>query len=251
MQIIIILLLALPLVAAHPWDWSFPITTTTKTVTKTAWKITKTITVTNTNCPTFYPPTTTVTPTITPTSTTPTQTTTYSACAPTLQLFTATFDDIPYNTASPEPAYPPTPYNGLTYSNWFLDEYTGFIKPSSGNTTIISYDARIPRIIKRSSPNQTFRLKQLSYACSSGYPQNECTLTVVGIGAKEYGVKTVRQQLTYPKLDNQVGFFMRNWTFDANWGYLEEVRVEGGIIDGTSDYTGVLLDSIDYELTTC
>lgn len=223
--------LTLPfLTSAHP----------TKTVTKTHYIKTKIVTVTETAaCPTV--PNTTSTPT-----------TTYTACAPTLESVVANYDDIPFNSNSSNPAYPPTPYKGLVYSNWQLNRYTGFIRPATGNTTIISHDARIPRTIKRSSINQTFRLTQLAYACSSGYPQDECKITIVGIGAKELGRKEVRQEMTYPKLNSDEGFYMALWAaFDANWGGLEEVRFEGGTINGTAEHTAIMLDSLAYELTTC
>jgi hypothetical protein len=60
-----------------------------------------------------------------------------SAYCPTSMPMSVGFDDLPFNEGSDNPI--PRPYNALTYYLFQVDQYDGFIPPTSGNQWAIAY----------------------------------------------------------------------------------------------------------------
>lgn len=188
-------------------------------------------------------PTKTVTKTVTATSTTTSVlTVTAPACPP--ELVAADYEDLKFTEA--EPNAPPTPYKGLIYENFYVDEYDGFIPPASGKNTLISYDSNKPRIIK--AAKGTFDLYTIAVACSAGYPQAPCEIVIEGKGK---GGKNYKATYIYPALDSSVGFQMLTMPF-KQWNDIEEIRVVSArLTDRAPDdpYTpGFVIDDLRYNL---
>jgi hypothetical protein len=60
-----------------------------------------------------------------------------SGCKPTKESKLAQFDDLPFNDGSASPI--PPHYYGLSYSTFQVDQYDGFIPPTSGNQWAMAY----------------------------------------------------------------------------------------------------------------
>jgi hypothetical protein len=58
-------------------------------------------------------------------------------CRPSQKTYTAQYDDLPFNEGNPNPI--PNPYNGLVYTLFQVDQYDGFIPPTSGNQWTMAY----------------------------------------------------------------------------------------------------------------
>jgi hypothetical protein len=58
-------------------------------------------------------------------------------CTPGRKSYIAQYDDLPF--LEPDPSPIPTPYNGLNYTLFQVDQYDGFIPPTSGNQWTMAY----------------------------------------------------------------------------------------------------------------
>jgi hypothetical protein len=58
-------------------------------------------------------------------------------CHPIREPKTAKYDDLPFYEGSPNPI--PPHYYGLSYFDFQIDQYDGFIPPTSGNQTAIAF----------------------------------------------------------------------------------------------------------------
>lgn len=206
-------------VAASPTNPTPKPITSTKTITKT-----RTV---------HHTSKITVTTTVTATPTTP-------ACPD--QNVTADYDDLIQN--DPIPAT----YKGLIYENFYVDEFDGFIKPTSGKNMLISYDSNIARVIKPAKG--TFDLYTMDVACSSGFPQASCEIVVQG-----FTKAGLANQATYfyNALDSTTPqpFPMSTMPF-KQWKDLTEIRIlSARLTDRAPDdpFTpGFVIDDLRYNL---
>jgi hypothetical protein len=60
-----------------------------------------------------------------------------STCKPTKESKIAQFDDLTFNDGSASPI--PPHYYGLSYFTFQVDQYDGFIPPTSGNQWVMAY----------------------------------------------------------------------------------------------------------------
>jgi hypothetical protein len=58
-------------------------------------------------------------------------------CRPSSKTYIAQYDDLKFNDGDPSPI--PSPYNGLVYTLFQVDQYDGFIPPTSGNQWTMAY----------------------------------------------------------------------------------------------------------------
>jgi hypothetical protein len=62
---------------------------------------------------------------------------TTNTCRPTINTKIAQYDDLPFNEPGPSPI--PLHYFGLDYALFQVDQYDGFIPPTSGNQWTMAY----------------------------------------------------------------------------------------------------------------
>ncbi|KAF2835567.1 hypothetical protein M501DRAFT_441486 [Patellaria atrata CBS 101060] len=161
-------------------------------------------------------------------------------------LHQATYDDLIFTEPDTTPI---GTYKGLIYSNFYVDQDDGFIRPTSGLNVAHSYSSASPRLIT-ASPNSSFNLRSLSLACVQGYPQPDCT--VVFRGLRVDGATWMQLTVTFPALDNtQPRFEMLGVSFPPQWTDLRSLEVVSATIEGTGDYTGVEIDDLVYETRRC
>ena len=58
-------------------------------------------------------------------------------CRPSQKTYVAQYDDLPFVEPGANPL--PSPYNGLTYTTFQVDQYDGFIPPTSGNQITMAF----------------------------------------------------------------------------------------------------------------
>lgn len=58
-------------------------------------------------------------------------------CRSSQKIYTAQYDDLTFNDGDASPI--PTPYNGLVYTLFQVDQYDGFIPPTSGDQWTMAY----------------------------------------------------------------------------------------------------------------
>lgn len=58
-------------------------------------------------------------------------------CRPSRKTYVAQYDDLPFVEPGPNPI--PSPYNGLSYTTFQVDQYDGFIPPTSGNQWTMAF----------------------------------------------------------------------------------------------------------------
>ena len=56
---------------------------------------------------------------------------------PSLKTYVAKYDDLPFNEPGANPI--PAGYNGLDYTNFQVDQYDGWIPPTSGDKVAMSF----------------------------------------------------------------------------------------------------------------
>jgi hypothetical protein len=181
------------------------------------------------------------------------------SCYPTQSTKVARYDDLPFVEPGPNPI--PSPYLGLSYTLFQVDQYDGFIPPTSGNQWTMAFGGSgnfsIPTTCVPCSPShthtdlpyssskQTFDLQSFSFACVQGIPQPECPINIWGF--KSSG-RTVKRTITFPRLDPGhyvEDFKMNKTTFGSDWTGLKSVGFSTGNV-----YGGLALDDVQYTIRT-
>jgi hypothetical protein len=126
---------------------------------------------------------------------------------PNRELKIAKYDDLPF--------VDPARYFSLSYTTFQVDQYDGWIPPTSGNQMAMAFggsgNISIPNPYVFYPPSvclvthtfhspskQTFNLHSFSYACVSGIPQPECAISIWGW---KLGGHNIMRVITFPKLD--------------------------------------------------
>ncbi|KAF1810799.1 hypothetical protein P152DRAFT_460090 [Eremomyces bilateralis CBS 781.70] len=159
--------------------------------------------------------------------------------------WTADYDDLPFTEL------PPTPvgtYRGLTYDLFYVNTDENLIAEVSPPNHAISFDCTKPRTISVENPGESFDLQSLYVACSSGFPQDDCHIKLRGI--KKRGGH-VERKIIYPKLENPTPFKMLKVDFGGGWKDLTSLDFTSVEIDGTCNYTGLMIDSLTYKKKKC
>jgi hypothetical protein len=185
---------------------------------------------------------------------------------PNRELKVAKYDDLPFVEPGPNPI--PARYFGLSYATFRVDQYDGWIPPTSGNQTAMAFggsgNISIPNSYVfyppgvclvadaiHSTSKQTFDLHSFSYACVSGIPQPECAISIWGW---KPGGHNIMRVITFPKLDpgHVIEDFKMNETmFGAEWRGLESIGFSSARKDNGGDmYGGLALDDMKYTINT-
>ncbi|KAF1943935.1 hypothetical protein EJ02DRAFT_432881 [Clathrospora elynae] len=170
-------------------------------------------------------------------------------CCPTREPKCAEYEDLTFNDGAASPI--PSPYNGLDYQTFQVDQYDGFISPASGKQWAISYEAQGLIGISDESSLTTFDLHSLSYACVAGIPQPECAILIFGFKKSD---DVVTRTLIFPRLDpghSVEQFVMNSTTFGDEWTGLTDMAF--GMTrsdDGGSMFGGLAIDDLRYTLNT-
>ncbi|KAF1954219.1 hypothetical protein CC80DRAFT_526903 [Byssothecium circinans] len=160
----------------------------------------------------------------------------------------ARYDDLPFTEGSFNPI--PPHYYGLSYFTFQVDQYDGFIPPTSGNQTAMAFGGSGNISIPDQPPNQTFELDSFSFACVSGVPQPECAISVWGWKADDSLIKRV---IKFPKLDPAPieAYVMNRTRFSGQWKGLKSLGFSIARADNGGDmFGGLALDDVKYTITT-
>ncbi|KAH8699348.1 hypothetical protein GQ44DRAFT_665587 [Phaeosphaeriaceae sp. PMI808] len=172
-----------------------------------------------------------------------------SSCYPTREPKVANYDDLPFVEPGPNPI--PPHYYGLSYTTFQVDQYDGWIPPTSGNQWAMAFGGSGNISIPDLPPKKTFDLHSFSYACVAGVPQPECAISIWGW--KSSGGK-VKRVITFPRLDpgHVLGDFKMNaTTFGGDWSGLKSVGFSITRKDnGGNMYGGLALDDVKYTINT-
>jgi hypothetical protein len=162
--------------------------------------------------------------------------------------YVAKYDDLPFNEGSMNPI--PPHYYGLSYITFQVDQYDGFIPPTSGNQWAMAFGGSGNITIPDSPPNQVFSLDSFSYACVSGVPQPECRISIWGW--RDNG-RLITRSITFPRLDpgHPIEDFKMNKTqFSGEWNHLKSVGFSIARADNGGDmFGGLALDDVKYTIT--
>ncbi|KAF2023054.1 hypothetical protein EK21DRAFT_81695, partial [Setomelanomma holmii] len=170
-------------------------------------------------------------------------------CYLTRETKVAKYDDLPFIEPGPNPILPH--YFGLNYTTFQVDQYDGFIPPTSGNQTAMAcgYSGNIT--IPEPPSKQTFDLQYFSYACVSGVPQPKCATSIRGWKPNR---RTVKRVITFPRLDPghvMADFKMNTTAFGREWQGLKSVGFSIARSDnGGNMYGGLALDDVKYTIVT-
>ncbi|KAK4221631.1 hypothetical protein QBC38DRAFT_403000 [Podospora fimiseda] len=160
--------------------------------------------------------------------------------------YVANYDDLPWDELTPNPL--PSGYKSLTYNIFQVDQYDGFISPSSGTQYAMAFGGS--GNISVSDPSTSFTLKSFNYACSSGVPQPECAISMWGFKGKKLAVKQV---IVFPRLDpgHYIEEFVMNGTVLGNkWKGLTSVGFSIARKDNGGDmYGGLMIDDLRYTIS--
>ncbi|KAF2176522.1 hypothetical protein K469DRAFT_678531 [Zopfia rhizophila CBS 207.26] len=169
-------------------------------------------------------------------------------CRPTQTTYTTKYDNLPFVEPGPNPI--PSPYNGLNYKTFQVDQYDGFIPPTSGNQWTMAFGGSGNISVPDSPPKQIFELDSFSYACVSGVPQPECAISMWGW--KESG-RLIKRVIKFPRLDpgHPIEDFKMNATkFGGEWRDLKSVGFSIARADNGGDmFGGLALDDVKYTVT--
>ncbi|KAF2865817.1 hypothetical protein BDV95DRAFT_506506 [Massariosphaeria phaeospora] len=170
-------------------------------------------------------------------------------CRPSRTTYVAQYDDLPFVEPGPNPI--PPHYNGLSYTAFQVDQYDGFILPTSGNQWTMAFGGSGNFSGPASPAKQTFQLESFSYACVAGIPQPECAISIWGW--KDTG-KIVKRVITFPRLDPGhviEDFKMNKTSFAREWRDLKSVGFSIARADDGGDvFGGLALDDVKYTITT-
>ncbi|KAF2743255.1 hypothetical protein M011DRAFT_228692 [Sporormia fimetaria CBS 119925] len=159
----------------------------------------------------------------------------------------ARYDDLTFNEGSYNPI--PPHYYGLSYINFQVDQYDGFIPPTSGNQWAMAFGGSGNITVPDSPPRTVFNLHSFSYACVSGVPQPECAISIWGW--KSNG-QIITREITFPRLDPGhpiEDFKMNSTTFPREWRNLKSVGFSIARKDNDGDiYGGLALDDVKYTI---
>ncbi|ORY19233.1 hypothetical protein BCR34DRAFT_582408 [Clohesyomyces aquaticus] len=173
---------------------------------------------------------------------------THEKCRPVRTTHIAKYDDLPFVEPGPNPI--PPHYYGLSYFTFQVDQYDGFIPPTSGNQWTMAFGGSGNISIPDSPPKQMFDLESFSFACDSGIPQPECAISIWGW--KEGG-KVIKRTINYPRLDPGhviEDFKMNKTTFNWQWKDLKSIGFSIARADNGGDmYGGLALDDLKYTIT--
>jgi hypothetical protein len=105
------------------------------------------------------------------------------------------------------------------------------------------------------SKKYTFTPKSIYVGCSSGYPQADCFITLVGTKlvkkGKTWEEVTVKKQVVYPALDNTKEFTMLKVDFPKGreWRGLKRLEFADVGFEGRDDFRpGFIADDFEYVL---
>ncbi|KAF2702845.1 hypothetical protein K504DRAFT_444935 [Pleomassaria siparia CBS 279.74] len=164
---------------------------------------------------------------------------------PSQKTYVAQYDDLPFVEPGPNPL--PSPYNGLVYNLFQVDQYDGFIPTTSGNQWTMAFGGSGNFSVPATPAKQTFTLSSFSYACDGGISQPECAISVWGF--KDSG-QVVKRVITYPRLDPGhviEDFKMNATTFSRGWSGLKSVGFSIARADNAGDmFAGLALDDVRY-----
>lgn len=93
-----------------------------------------------------------------------------------------------------------------------------------------------------------FDLHSMYVACSGGFPQNDCRIKLRG--HRKHG-RPAEREIIYPKLENPPPFKMMKVEFGRFWKELTGLEFVSVEVDGTPDYTGLMVDSLTYSMNKC
>ncbi|KAK4187624.1 hypothetical protein QBC35DRAFT_498177 [Podospora australis] len=141
-------------------------------------------------------------------------------------------------------------YKGLDYTIFQLDQYDGFISPSSGNQYAMAFGGS--GNITVHDRGSVLTLKSFSYACNAGVPQPECAISMWGFRGRRL---VAQQVITFPQLDPGHyihEFVMNSTTFDTRrWSRLTSVGFSISRKDNGGDmYGGLMIDDFKYTIST-
>lgn len=167
---------------------------------------------------------------------------------PSQKTFVAKYDDLPFVEPGANPI--PAGYNGLDYNNFQVDQYDGWIPPTSGDKVAMSFGGSGNFSVPATPPKQTFELDSFSFACVAGVPQPECAISIWGW--KSNG-RIVKRIITFPRLDPGhvlEDFKMNRTSFSREWRDLKSVGFSIARKDNGGDmYGGLALDDVKYTIT--
>ncbi|OAL46983.1 hypothetical protein IQ07DRAFT_590461 [Pyrenochaeta sp. DS3sAY3a] len=145
----------------------------------------------------------------------------------------------------------PPHYYGLSYTTFQVDQYDGFIPPTSGNQWTMAFGGSGNISIPDSPPKSTFDLHSFSYACVAGVPQPECAIS---IWAWKPSGRVFKRTITFPRLDPGhviEDFKMNATTFGREFKGLKSLGFRIARADNGGDvYGGLALDDVKYTVTT-
>ncbi|KAF2731698.1 hypothetical protein EJ04DRAFT_498160 [Polyplosphaeria fusca] len=169
-------------------------------------------------------------------------------CRPSRKTYVAKYDDLPFVEPGPNPI--PNPYNGLTYTTFQVDQYDGFIPPTSGNQWTMAFggsgNISVTWLNIRSPAKETYALESFSFACVSGVPQPECAISMWGF--KSSG-KPIKRVIKFPALGPAPidAYVMNRTTFGREWSDLKSVGFSIARADNGGDmFGGLALDDVKY-----
>ncbi|KAH7135147.1 hypothetical protein B0J11DRAFT_564554 [Dendryphion nanum] len=164
------------------------------------------------------------------------------------KTYTAKYDDLAFIEPGPNPI--PAGYNGLEYTTFQVDQYDGFIPPTSGDKVAMAFGGSGNFSVPASPPRQSIELDSFSFACVAGIPQPECAISIWGW--KTNG-KVIKRVITFPRLDPGhviEDFKMNRTSFSQEWRDLQSVGFSIARKDNGGDmYGGLALDDVKYTIT--
>lgn len=165
------------------------------------------------------------------------------------KTYEAKYDELhweePYETGNPIKSN----YKGLDYATFQVDQWDGFINPSSGNQYAMAFGGS--GNISVHDAGSVLTLKSFTYACNAGVPQPECAISMWGFR----GTRLVAHQvITFPRLDPGhyiPEFVMNATTFDTRrWSRLTSVGFSIARKDNGGDmYGGLMIDDFKYTIS--
>ncbi|KAF2269521.1 hypothetical protein CC78DRAFT_564775 [Lojkania enalia] len=170
-------------------------------------------------------------------------------CRSTRKTYTAQYDDLPFIETGSNPL--PNPYRYLTYTAFQIEQYDGFIPPTSGNQWTMAFGGSGNISLFDPSPKTSFQLESFSFSCVAGVPQPECAISIWGTKASG---SVIKRTIRYPRLDPGHAledFKMNKTAFGLLWRDLKSIRFSIARADNGGDmFGGLALDDVKYTITT-
>ncbi|KAK4159281.1 hypothetical protein QBC43DRAFT_327574 [Cladorrhinum sp. PSN259] len=162
------------------------------------------------------------------------------------KLYVANYDDLPWDELNPNPL--PAGYKGLTYNIFLVDQYDGFIQPTSGSQYAMAFGGSGNITVQ--DPSTSLTLKSFTYACNSGVPQPACAISMWGYKRSRL---VAHQVIVFPQLDSghyTWEFVMNATTLGPKWRELTSVGFSIARQDNGGDmYGGLMIDDLKYTIS--